>query len=92
MIGRSIERRIVMNDDHTVAREMDVELEPVRSQRKSVIERRDGVLGPQRGPTPMSEYLWTPEAQRRMRSRHWFESYPQPHPSTPSRSVNLTST
>jgi hypothetical protein len=38
-----------MHDDDAVAREMDIQLEPVRAERQPVLERGDGVLRPQCG-------------------------------------------
>ena len=37
-----------MHDDDAVARQVDVELEPVGAKREAVIERGDGVLRPER--------------------------------------------
>ena len=47
-VGRAIEQRIVVDDDDAVAREVDVELEPVSAKREAIVERGQGVLGPER--------------------------------------------
>ena len=39
---------VVVHDDDAVAREVDVELEPVGAERQAVVERRERVLRPQR--------------------------------------------
>jgi hypothetical protein len=44
-IGGPIEGRIVMHDDNAVTREMDIEFEPIRAERKAVIEGDDRVFG-----------------------------------------------
>jgi hypothetical protein len=49
----SLEPGIVMDDDHAVPRKVHVQLEPVRAERKSMIERQNRVLGPQRRPAAM---------------------------------------
>jgi hypothetical protein len=38
----------MMDDDHAVTREVHVQLDAVGAKRQSVVERRNGVLGPQR--------------------------------------------
>ena len=47
-VRRALERVIVMNDDDTVARQMDVELDTVSAERQSMIERDHRVLRPKR--------------------------------------------
>ena len=46
-VRRPLEGRVVVDDDDAVAREVDVELEPIGAERQAVIERDDGVFGPQ---------------------------------------------
>ncbi len=50
---RPLQRRIVVDHDHAIARQVDVELEAIRAERHAVIERRDGVLRAQRGAAAM---------------------------------------
>ena len=50
---RPLERVVVMDDDHAVARQVDVELEPLRATGDAVIERLEGVLRPERRTPPM---------------------------------------
>ena len=52
-VGGPIERRVVVHDHGPVARQLHIELETVGAERQAVIERRQGVLGPQRGAAAM---------------------------------------
>ena len=54
-VCRAIERRVVMDDDDAVARQVHVELEAVGAERQAVVERRDRVLGRQRAAAAMRE-------------------------------------
>jgi len=69
-VRRPIERLIMVNDDDAVTGQVNVEFEPVRTGRHSEIERRDGVLGPQRAATAMREHLRALRAEKRFRDIH----------------------
>ena len=58
-----IQRRVVVHDDDPVARQMDVELQPVGAERQPVIEGEERVLRPKRRPAAMRENLWSPSAR-----------------------------
>ena len=47
-VGRALQGRVVVHDDDAVAREVHVELEPVRAEGQAVIEGEQGVLRPER--------------------------------------------
>ena len=55
-VRRPLQRRVVVDDDHAVARQVDVELEPVGAERQAVIEGREGVLGRERAPAAVREH------------------------------------
>jgi hypothetical protein len=55
-----------MHNDHVVARQPDIQLDPVGAERQAVIEGEKRVLGPKRGAPPMREDLRAPERPRGM--------------------------
>ena len=55
-IRGAVERRIVMDHDDGVAREMDVQLEAVGAEREAVVEGRTCVLGRERAPAAVREH------------------------------------
>ena len=59
-----------MDDDHAVAGEVDVELEPVGAQRQPMVEGQQRILGPQRRAAAMREDLCPAERARGMGTRH----------------------
>ena len=61
-----IERGVVMHHRHAVARQADVELEPVGADRKAVVERDERVFRAQLRPAAMREHQWRPERGDRM--------------------------
>jgi len=65
----------VVHDDDAVAREADVELEPVAAEAKAVVEGLDRVLGRKRAAAAMREHQ-RPQ-RRKERVAHRFGVYPR---------------
>ena len=74
-IRRALQRLVVVHHHHAVAREVDVELQPVGPERQPMVERQQRVLGTKQGPAPMREHLGPAERARGMRSGHGTGSY-----------------
>ena len=55
-IRRPLERRIMVHDHHTVARQVHVEFQAVGAERETVIERGDGVFRAEGCTASMSVY------------------------------------
>src|SRR5262245_26386862 len=74
-IRGSLQRGVVVDDDHAIAREVNVQFEPVRTEGQAVVEGEDRVLRPQQRPAPMREHLRPRQRERWMTSRHdWVNS------------------
>ncbi len=69
-IRGAIYRTIVVHDDHAVARQVDVELEPISAQRHPVVEGEQRVLGAKRRAAAVGKHLGAPERERGVRTRH----------------------
>ncbi len=54
-VGRAIEGRVVVDDNDAVARQADIQLDPVGAECESLVECRDGVLRRERGAAPVRE-------------------------------------
>ena len=66
-IRRPLQRRVVVDDDHAVPRQVDVELDAVGAKCKTVIEGENRVLGPERCSAAVREYY--------RHGRYWFKGF-----------------